>query len=97
MDKPPGTTPAEFCASMNHVRWHEYLSSEGARAASCFCGENRYEVVEQSPAELSNLNADPIEWAREFIAHHRKDPTLAQDEARLVGWFAAAIEEGRRP
>ncbi len=34
---------------------------------------------------------DGMQWAKAFVAHAKLDPSLATDEACMVGWFANAM------
>lgn len=46
---------------------------------------NGYEIIR---------SFDARDWARDFVAHIRVDPSIALDEDTMMGWFANAIMRG---
>lgn len=41
-------------------------------------------------------STDAQVWAKEFVNHVSQNPAIATDEGAMIGWFANAIEVGRR-
>jgi hypothetical protein len=37
---------------------------------------------------------DASDWARDFVAHVKANPSIATDEGTMIGWFANAIMRG---
>lgn len=37
---------------------------------------------------------DAQAWARAFVEHVQKNPSIATDEGTMIGWFANAIMRG---
>ena len=56
--------------------------------------------AKQEEAELLRVqkllvgNPDAVIWAKEFVKIALKKPTIATDEAAMIGWFANAIMTG---